>query len=220
MSATSDDIFLELAEALYRGDANQVTALTQAALGQGCKAPLVLNQALLAGMQRVGADFKAGKIFIPEVIVAARAMHSGLEVLRPVMSANETSRQGKIILGTVKGDMHDIGKRLVGIMMAGAGFEVIDLGTNVAPEKFAAVAQKEMPDLIGLSALLSTTMPMMKSTLDAISKIPASKSIKVIVGGAPVSKAWADEIGADGYAPDAVSAVETSKALLAQGSQA
>jgi 5-methyltetrahydrofolate--homocysteine methyltransferase len=204
----------KLGQQLYDGDAPGVVASTKAALGEGLSALQVLNEGLLPGMDRVGRDFRDGELFIPEVIVAARAMHAGLELLKPLLAAGASTSAHKIVIGTVQGDLHDIGKKLVGIMMQGAGFEVIDLGHDVSPERFVQAVREHEPALIGLSALLSTTMPMMKATLDALRAADLHDRVKVMVGGAPVNQRWADEIGAHGYAPDAVSAVDCARRLV------
>jgi len=209
------ELLAELGRKLYDGDAPGVVALTKRALDEGMTALEVLNRGLLPGMEEVGRDFKDGELFIPEVIVAARAMHASLELLKPLLAAGASRAAHKIVVGTVKGDMHDIGKKLVGIMMQGAGFEVIDLGHDVSPERFVQAALEDKPDIIGLSALLSTTMPMMKTTVDALREAGVYGHVKVMVGGAPVNQAWADQIGAHGYAPDAVSAVDCAKKLVA-----
>jgi 5-methyltetrahydrofolate--homocysteine methyltransferase len=204
----------KLGQQLYDGDAPGVVASTKAALGEGLSALQVLNEGLLPGMDRVGRDFRDGELFIPEVIVAARAMHAGLELLKPLLAAGTSACAQKIVIGTVQGDLHDIGKKLVGIMMQGAGFEVVDLGHDVSPDRFVQAVREHEPALIGLSALLSTTMPMMKATLDALRAANLYDRVKVMVGGAPVNQAWADEIGAHGYAPDAVSAVDCARRLV------
>jgi 5-methyltetrahydrofolate--homocysteine methyltransferase len=204
----------DLAQKLYTGDAGAVVALVERALAEGEGALTILNQGLLPAMESVGRDFKAGDLFIPEVIVAARAMHAGVEVLKPLLAGEGLRSAGKIVLGTVKGDLHDIGKKLVSIMMQGAGFEVVDLGHDVPPDRFVQAVREEKPGLVGLSALLSTTMPMMKTTLVALEQAGLRGAVKVLVGGAPVTRAWAEEIGADGYAPDAVSAVDRARELV------
>ncbi len=204
----------KLGQQLYDGDAPGVVASTKQALGEGISALQVLNEGLLPGMDRVGRDFRDGELFIPEVIVAARAMHAGLELLKPLLAAGASSSPHKIVIGTVQGDLHDIGKKLVGIMMQGAGFEVIDLGHDVSPDRFVQAVRDHGPALLGLSALLSTTMPMMKATLDALRAANLHDRVKVMVGGAPVNQAWADEIGAHGYAADAVSAVDCARRLV------
>jgi 5-methyltetrahydrofolate--homocysteine methyltransferase len=211
-----DHRLVNLAEQLYQGNAKAVEMLVRQALGEGLTAPAILNQGLMSGMERVGQDFKAGELFVPEIIVAARAMHAGIELLRPALIGGELQRAGTIVLGTVKGDMHDIGKRLVGIMMEGAGFRVVDLGYDVPPERFVQAVQAERPELLGLSALLSTTMPSMKSIITALNEAGLRPGLKILVGGAPVTSAWAEEIGADGYAEDAVSAIDQARQLLAQ----
>jgi len=204
----------ELSAKLYAGDAPGVVDLLRRGLGGGLQASVLLESGLLAGMDQVGRDFKAGELFIPEIIVAARAMHAGIEELRPLLTGREGQGAGTVLLGTVKGDLHDIGKKLVAVMLEGAGFRVIDLGHDVAPERFVAAIEEHRPLLVGLSALLSTTMPMMKTTLKAIEAAGLAGQVKVMIGGAPVTRAFAGEIGADGYAPDAVTAVEEARALL------
>jgi len=208
------DLLEELGQRLYDGDAPAVVELTQRALDQGMTAGEVLHGGLLPGMERVGRDFKDGELFIPEVIVAARAMHASLGLLQPLLTAASGEQSKTIVLGTVQGDLHDIGKKLVGIMMQGAGIRVIDLGHDVSPQRFVEAVQTEKPDLVGMSALLSTTMPMMKTTIGALRAAGIEQRFKIMVGGAPVTQAWADEIGADGFAPDAVSAVECARRLL------
>jgi len=214
MTNTDPGLLSELAERLYAGDAKGVAELTQRALEAELDPQAVLRGALLPGMERVGRDFKAGDLFIPEIIVAARAMHAGVDVLRPHLVASDLQGQGKVVLGTVRGDLHDIGKKLVGIMFEGAGFTVVDLGHDVPPERFVQAVRDERPLLLGMSALLSTTMPMMRETMDALAGAGLAGAVKVMVGGAPVTQAWADEIGAHGYAPDAVSAVERARQLV------
>ncbi len=204
----------ELGNKLYDGDAPGVAALTRRALEDGTLALVVLNQGLLPGMDRVGRDFRDGEIFIPEVIVAARAMHAGLELIKPLLAQSSAASARKIVLGTVQGDLHDIGKKLVGIMMQGAGFHVVDLGHDVTPERFLEAARRENPDIIGMSALLSTTMPVMKTTIEVLRHAGLDGKLRIMVGGAPVTRAWADEIGADGYAADAVTAVECARRLM------
>jgi len=196
---------------LYDGDAPGVAQLVQDAIDQGLAPQVLLNEGLLSGMDRVGQEFQRGELFVPELIVAARAMHAGLDLLRPLLGSGDGA-VGTIVIGTVKGDLHDIGKRLVGIMMEGAGLRVVDLGHDVAPQRFVEEARREGADLVGLSALLSTTMPMMRDTIRALTE--AGLQARTLVGGAPVTQAWADEIGADGYAADAVAAAARAKELL------
>jgi 5-methyltetrahydrofolate--homocysteine methyltransferase len=165
-------------------------------------------------MDVVGRDFKSGELFIPEVILCARAMHAGLEILRPLLVETGNASLGKVVIGTVAGDMHDIGKNLVGMMLEGAGYEIIDLGTDVQPEEFVEIARAESVDLVGMSALLTTTMLSMKSTIDALSEAGLRDSVRVLVGGAPVTANFAEQIGADAYAADAASAVDTARSLM------
>jgi 5-methyltetrahydrofolate--homocysteine methyltransferase len=208
------ELLSQLAQRLYDGDAPGVAALAGQALEQGIAAEVILAQGLMAGIDRVGQDFQAGELFVPELIVAARAMHAGIDLVRPHLARSGERSGATIVLGTVKGDLHDIGKRLVGIMMEGAGLQVVDLGCDVPAERFAEAVRAEGAELVGLSALLSTTMPMMRSTIETL-RGSGLAEVRVLVGGAPVTQAWADEIGADGYAPDAVSAVALARGLLA-----
>jgi len=208
------DTLKQIAERLYDGDDNAVAELTQKALDEGLPPAEVLKGGLLAGMDQVGVDFRDGELFVPEVLIAARAMHAGMNVLRPLLAEGDVPLAGKVVMGTAEGDLHDIGKNLVGMMLEGGGFEIVDLGTNVPPDKFIKAVKTEQPQLIGLSALLTTTMPAMKRTIDALVEAGLREQVKVIVGGAPVTRAFADEIGADGYAPDAASAVELARALV------
>ena len=205
-------VFEQVAERLYEGDAPAVERLIREGLEQGVDARDLLGQGLVSGMDRVGQEFQEGELFVPELIVAARAMHAGLDLLRADLARGGGPPAGTVVLGTVKGDMHDIGKRLVGIMMEGQGFRVVDLGHDVAPERFVEAARTEAADLIGMSALLSTTMPMMQATLDAVRA--QGLQVRTLVGGAPVTRSWADEIGADGYAPDAVAAAARARELM------
>jgi len=204
----------ELASALERGDAPTVEKLTQQALDEGVSPKEILDGALIAGMQVVGKRFKDNEIYVPEVLIAARAMTSGMKVLEPQLVKAGVKPVGTIAMGTVRGDLHDIGKNLVGMMMRGNGFKVIDLGIDVTPEQFVETAKQEGVDLIGMSALLTTTMPSMKATIEGLQKEGLLDKVKVMIGGAPVTQRYADEIGADGYAPDAGSAVDKAKALI------
>jgi 5-methyltetrahydrofolate--homocysteine methyltransferase len=196
------------------GQSRDVEAGVQAALAAGIEAEGILNNALIAAMNEVGQRFEAGDLFVPEMLVAARAMQSGLAILKPRLIEGGVETVGRVVLGTVKGDMHDIGKSLVGMMLEGAGFEVIDLGTDVPPARFAEVAREHGARLVGLSALLTTTMQNMRSTIEALEDLGVRDQVKVMVGGAPVTEAFAREIGADGFAPDASRAVALAKALL------
>jgi 5-methyltetrahydrofolate--homocysteine methyltransferase len=202
-----------LAEAVIRGDQATAVNVTKEALKDKTAPKEILDQGLIAGMDTVGARFKNNEIYIPEVLIAARAMKMAMEVLEPELVKAGVKPIGKLLIGTVQGDLHDIGKNLVAMMLKGAGFEVIDLGVDVAPEKFAAEAKARGVNLIGMSALLTTTMPGMEKTVKALQQ--AGLKVKVMVGGAPVTQSFADKIGAHGYAPDAASAVDTAKKLVA-----
>jgi 5-methyltetrahydrofolate--homocysteine methyltransferase len=208
------EIITDLKEDLYNGKVDEVSAATQKALDEGMSAGEILNQGLIAGMDVVGRDFKSGELFIPEVILCARAMHAGLEVLRPLLIETGDVSQGKVVIGTVAGDLHDIGKNLVSMMLEGAGFEIIDLGTDVQPDQFVEIVRAEGADLVGMSALLTTTMVSMKSTIDALNEAGLRDSVRVLVGGAPVTANFAEQIGADAYAADAVAAVDTARSLI------
>lgn len=208
------NILEQMQKDLYGGKVDGVKADVKKALDQELSAQEILNQGLLGGMDKVGKDFKAGELFIPEVLMCAKAMHAGLNVLRPLLVESGATLMGKIAVGTVAGDLHDIGKNLVSMMLVGAGFEVIDLGVNVPPEKFVETAISKGAQLIGMSALLTTTMPAMKTTIEALIKAGVRDRVKVLVGGAPVTANFSNSIGADGYAPDAVSAVDMARELI------
>jgi 5-methyltetrahydrofolate--homocysteine methyltransferase len=203
--------FEEISKYLIEGNANQVKELTQKAVDEGTPAGDVLNKALIPGMDIVGQRFRANEFYVPEVLIAARAMHASMDVLKPLLAEGDVETAGKVLLGTVKGDLHDIGKNLVGMMLEGGGFEVIDIGTDVKPETFVEDIKKHKPDIVGLSALLTTTMVAMKDTINAISEAGVRDQVKVMVGGAPVTQRYSDEIGADGYAADASSAVDVAR---------
>ncbi|HUT44666.1 MAG TPA: corrinoid protein [Sedimentisphaerales bacterium] len=202
-----------LADAVINGDQNTALEITTAALEEGTEAKDVLDNGLIAGMDIVGALFKKNEIYIPEVLIAARAMKTAMEVLEPELVKAGVEPVGKLLIGTVQGDLHDIGKNLVAMMLKGAGFEVIDLGVDVGPEKFIEQVKAANAQLIGMSALLTTTMPGMEKTIKALKD--AGIPVKVMIGGAPVTQDYADRIGADGYAPDAASAVDLAKSLVA-----
>jgi len=204
----------QIAENLIKGNAAKVKELTQKAVDEGENVEKILNEGLLAGMSTVGDKFKKNEFYVPEVLIAARAMKAGMEILKPLLTEKKIKGAGTVILGTVKGDLHDIGKNLVGMMLEGAGFEVIDLGIDVPPEKFIEEIKKTNAQIVGMSALLTTTMPAMKDVIAALTKEGVRKNVKVMIGGAPVTQEYADEIGADGYAPDAASAVDKAKELI------
>jgi len=204
----------EIADSIIKGEAPKVKELVKKALDEGVGVEKILNEGLTAGMYVVGTKFKANEFYVPEVLIAARAMKAGMEILKPILEEKNIKGRGTIVLGTVKGDLHDIGKNLVGMMLEGAGFEVIDVGIDVAPEVFIQTAKEKEAYLIGLSALLTTTMISMKDVIEALKEASLTGKVKVIIGGAPVTQSYADEIGADGYAPDAASAVDEAKKLL------
>jgi 5-methyltetrahydrofolate--homocysteine methyltransferase len=204
-----------IAKNLYDGDAEAVAELVQDALDAGMAPGEVLNGALLAGMDEVGRDFKAGDLYLPEVLAAARAMQAGMGVLRPLLAESDVPSAGKYVIGTVQGDLHNIGKNLVKMMLEGVGFQTIDLGIDVKPEEFVAAVREHQPQLLGMSALLTTTMPGMKATIEALEEAGLRDAVKVMVGGAPVTAAFAEQIGADAYAHDAVSAVDVARSLAA-----
>jgi 5-methyltetrahydrofolate--homocysteine methyltransferase len=207
------DILQQIASNLYDGEDETVAELVQKALDQGMSPDEVLQDGLIAGMDEVGRDFKAGELFVPEVLIAARAMHAGMGVLRPLLAESEVPSASKYLIGTVKGDLHDIGKNLVKMMLEGAGFETVDLGTDVEPHTFVAAVREHKPKLVGMSALLTTTMVQMRATVDALEEAGVRESVKIMVGGAPVTEAFAHEIGADAYAPDAATAVDVAREL-------
>ena len=206
----------EISEFLQKGRAKNVKALVTEALEEGQDPKVILNEGLLAGMMIIGEKFKNNEVFVPEVLVAARALNAGLAILEPKLIEVGNEPVGKVVIGTVKGDLHDIGKNLVAMMIESAGFEVIDLGVDVSVSKFMEAIEAN-PDvkIVGLSALLTTTMPSLKETVAALNEAPFRPNIKVMVGGAPITQEFADEIGADAYTPDAASAAQKAKELAA-----
>jgi len=207
-------VFEDLSNGVITGSVAKVTELTKKAVDDGVAPTDIINQGLITGMSVVGARFKAGEMFVPEVLMAARAMNAGLDIVKPLITEGDIPSTGKVIIGTVKGDLHDIGKNLVGMMMESGGFNVVNLGVDIAPEKFAAAVKEHKPQVVALSALLTTTMLAMKDTIEVLKEEGLRGSVKVIIGGAPVTQQFADEIGADGYAPDAASATDLAKKLL------
>jgi len=203
-----------IAENLIEGEVDKVKELTQQAIDKGIDIERILNEGLIAGMTVVGEQFKKEEIFLPEVLFAARAMKAGMELLEPLLLSSGTEPKGKVVLGTVHGDVHDIGKNLVAVMLKGAGFEVIDLGVDTPPERFVEAAREHGARLIGMSALLGTTMQNMQTTIKALEEAGLKAQVKTMIGGAIVTQSFADKIGADGYAPDAASAVDKAKELL------
>lgn len=212
---SSEDLFLQMQDDLYDGLKDEVVAATKEALSRGFTPQEVLDQGLVAGMDIVGVDFRDGILFVPEVLMAANAMKGGMEVLRPLLTETGAERVGTIVIGTVKGDIHDIGKNLVAMMMEGAGFEVINLGINNDVESFLAAVKEHQPDIIGMSALLTTTMPYMKVVVQALKDEGFRDRILVMVGGAPVTEAFAAAVTADAYGRDAAVAVDIAKAHMA-----
>jgi 5-methyltetrahydrofolate--homocysteine methyltransferase len=202
-----------LAEAVIKGDQATAVSTTKAALSEGMAPKSILDEGLIAGMDVVGDRFKKNEVYIPEVLIAARAMKMAMEVLEPELAKAGVQPIGKLVIGTVQGDLHDIGKNLVAMMLKGAGFEVIDLGVDVTPARFVEEAKAKGVQLVGMSALLTTTMPGMEKTIKALQE--AGVKAKIMVGGAPVTQSFAEKIGAQGYAPDAASAVDTAKSLVA-----
>lgn len=207
-------IFEQLATCVLEGDAEKSAVLSQKAIDEGLVPKEILDNGLVVGMTEVGVRFKRGDMFVPEVLMSAEAMHAGLEIIRPLLSESGADRLGRILLGTVKGDLHDIGKNLVGMMCEGAGFEVIDLGFNVNPETFVEAIKEHRVDVVGMSAMLTTTMRAMGQTIKAIEEAGLRDQIKVVVGGAPVDKEFSERVGADGYGSNAVSGPELIRSLL------
>ncbi|MEI7777859.1 MAG: corrinoid protein [Actinomycetes bacterium] len=213
---TPEDIIKALYEETMVGNAPAVLSLTQEGLSAGMSPDSILYDALIPSLEEVGARFERGDFFVPEMLIAGRAMSGALDVLRPLLALTGAESIGKFVMGTVKGDVHDIGKNLVNIMLEGAGFEVIDLGVQVSPEKFIAAIEEHQPDIVGMSAFLTTTMPMFKANMNALEKAGLRDKVIVMVGGAPVTQEYADAVGADGYAADASTAVRRAKDLIAK----
>lgn len=204
-----------LADAVINGQKDEAEKLTQEAIDEGVEPSTIINDGLIAGMSVVGEKFKNNEFYVPEVLIAARAMQAAMGHVKPLLTEGEMQSKGKVVIGTVKGDLHDIGKNLVAMMLEGGGYDVIDLEVDVSPEQFVSTASEQGANCIALSALLTTTMPSMKDTVDALVEAGLKDKVKVIIGGAPVTQSYADEIGADGYAPDAASAVDKVAELLA-----
>lgn len=204
----------EMNTSVIEGDRDKVEELTRQALEQGIEVKAILNEGMIAAMDVVGQRFESGEMFIPEMIVAGEAMTRGLNILRPLFKESGIKPQGTVVIGTVQGDVHAIGKSLVSMMMEGAGFKIIDLGVNVSPEQFVNSAREEGAQLVGMSALLTTTMPLMKATIDALKEAGLLDKVKTLIGGAPITQEYADKIGADGYGPDAATGVKKVKELV------
>jgi corrinoid protein of di/trimethylamine methyltransferase len=205
----------QLHEAIIRGDAKASQSITQQALAEGVDPLKLINDCMIPAMDEVGRRFECSEYFVPELLISARAMKSALELIRPLLTARGDQPAGRVAIGTVKGDLHDIGKNLVASLLEGGGFEVIDLGVNVAPETFIATVKEKKANIIALSALLTTTMPAMKTTIDALKQAGLREHVKVLIGGAPITQKYADEIGADGYSENAVGAVALAKKAVA-----
>ncbi len=211
---THEEILKGLYEETLVGNAPRVLELTHAGLEAGLTPDSMLFDALIPSLEEVGARFERGDFFVPEMLIAGRAMSGAMEVLRPLLAETGAAKVGTFVMGTVKGDVHDIGKNLVNIMLEGAGFHVIDLGVQVAPEKFVKAVEEHQPDIVGFSAFLTTTMPMFKANINALQKAGLRDSVIVMVGGAPVTQEYADAVGADGYAADASATVKRAKDLI------
>jgi 5-methyltetrahydrofolate--homocysteine methyltransferase len=201
----------QLYQAVLNGDAKSSAAITQQALAEGADPLVLVNEQMIPAMDEVGRRFEANEYFVPELLISARAMKAALDLIRPLLAAKGTQPLGRVAIGTVKGDLHDIGKNLVASLLEGGGFEVIDLGVNVPPEKFIASIQEKGVNIVAMSALLTTTMPAMKSTIEALKQAGVREKVKVLIGGAPITQKYAEEIGADGYSESAVGAVALAK---------
>jgi len=210
MDQTLEPIF----KAVLNGDKDATTENVQAALDAGADAGVILQEGLIPAMGEVGRLFEAGEYYVPEMLIAARAMQAGLAILKPLLVDSDIKPTGNVVIGTVKGDLHDIGKNLVGMMLEGAGFEINDLGTDVSPENFISVINEGDVDILAMSALLTTTMPMMETTIKAVDEAGLRNAVKIIIGGAPVTNEYAEKIGADGFAPDASQAASLAKSLV------
>jgi len=208
------EILTKISDAIIEGNVEEIAGLTQDALDDDTAAQDILDNGLMAGMDFVGVEFKAGNMFVPEVLRSAKTMQTAMEILKPLLAAAGSKRAGRVLIGSVKGDLHDIGKNLVGMMCEGAGFEVTDIGKDIEPEAFVKAVQQYEPDILGMSALLTTTMRSMGHTIKALEESGLRERLKVMVGGAPVTQSFADQIKADGYAPNAAAAAELARKLV------
>jgi 5-methyltetrahydrofolate--homocysteine methyltransferase len=213
---TPDDILQQLYDQTLVGNKPDVVELTNQGLALGMEPETMLFEALIPALEEVGARFERGDFFVPEMLIAGRAMTGALDLLRPLLAQTGAETIGTFLMGTVKGDVHDIGKNLVNIMLEGAGFKVVDIGVQVAPEKFVEAIQEHKPDVVGFSAFLTTTMPMFKVNIEAIEKAGLRDQVVIMVGGAPVTQEYADAVGADGYSADAAGATKRAKELLTE----
>jgi 5-methyltetrahydrofolate--homocysteine methyltransferase len=209
-----DQIIQKINDAIIDGQPTVVQSLMTQALNNGINPSIILDQGMIAAMDEVGRRFEEGEFYVPEMLISARAMQAGLALLKPYLQKTDAKAAGKVVIGTVKGDLHDIGKNLVALMLEGAGFEIIDLGTDVSPEKFLEAVKIHEPDIVALSALLTTTMVNMKTTIEAFKQAGIRERVKVVVGGAPVTDTFAQQIGADGQAPDASQAVRLARSMV------
>ena len=209
-----DEILDKISKAVIEGDPDNIGTLTESALSKGLTPDDILNKALMPGMDYVGDEFREGRMFVPDVIFSARAMQASMDILTPLLAEAGAEMAGKVVMGTVQGDLHDIGKNLVCIMLEGAGFEVIDLGKDVAPEAFVEAVKKEKPAILGMSAMLTTTMPAMDRTIEALEEAGLRDSVKIMVGGVTVTSDFAQQIGADGYESNAPAAADLAKQLM------
>jgi 5-methyltetrahydrofolate--homocysteine methyltransferase len=209
-----NDILEKISKAVIEGDADNIGTLTELALSKDLSPKDILDKGLMPGMDYVGIEFRAGNMFVPEVLLSARVMLASMDIIKPLLAETGAEMTGKVIMGTVQGDLHSIGKNLVCMMMEGAGFEVIDLGTDVAPEAFVKAVKEERPDIVGMSALLTTTMRSMDHTIQALEEASLRKGLKVMIGGAPVTSDFAEQIGADAYASNAPAAVDMAKQFV------
>ena len=209
-----NELLSEISTAVIEGNVDDIVELTEDALDEGLDAKEILDNGLMPGMDHVGVEFKAGNMFVPEVLRSARVMHASMDILKPLLAESGAEMTGKLLLGTVKGDLHDIGKNLVGMMCEGAGFEVKDMGKDVAPEDFVEAVKEFEPDVVGMSALLTTTMRSMEHTIKALEEAGVRDKVKIMIGGAPVTQDFADQIGADAYASNAASAAELAKKFV------
>ena len=216
MSATDETILDALYGHILRGEAGPSVALVEAALSDGSRANVLLFEAMIPALEEVGSLFESGEYFLPEMLISARAMRASMEVLRPHMSPTDAPSLGTVVMGTIAGDIHDIGKDMVDIMLEGAGFRIVDLGVNVPATRFVEAIAELRPAIVGMSAFLTTTAPQIGRTIEAIQAAGLREGVRIIVGGAPIDEAFASGVGADGYAPDASSAIRVTKALLAE----
>ena len=211
------EILERISTAVIEGDLDEIEDLTEDALDEDLSAEEILNNGLMPGMDYVGVEFRAGNMFVPEVLRSAKTMQGSMDILKPLLAESGAPMMGKVLLGTVKGDLHDIGKNLVGMMCEGAGFEVKDIGKDVAPEAFVEAVKEYEPDVVGMSALLTTTMRAMENTIKVLEEAGVRDQVKIMIGGAPVTQAFADQIGADGYASNAASASDLAKKFVGKG---